>query len=58
MRAKLSPLLETAMKTKSTRELREQLEALALSQNKCFWKVIDEAIARGEKEGYVDLTDL
>lgn len=48
------------MKTKDTREPREQTdaEALALSQNKRFWKVIDEAIARGEKEGFVDLEDL
>ena len=34
------------------------LEALALSQNKRFWKLIDNAIARGKKEGFVDLTDL
>jgi len=34
------------------------LEALALSQNKRFWKLVDNAIARGEKEGFVDLTDL
>ena len=34
------------------------LEALALSQNKRFWKLIDDAIARGEKEGFVDLADL
>jgi prevent-host-death family protein len=34
------------------------LEALALSQNKRFWKLIDDAIARAEKEGYVDLADL
>lgn len=34
------------------------LEALALSQNKRFWKMIDDAVARGEKEGYVDLEDL
>jgi hypothetical protein len=34
------------------------LEALALSQNKRFWKIIDDAIGRGKKEGYVDLTDL
>jgi len=34
------------------------LEAVALSQNKRFWKLIDEAIARGEKEGFVDLKDL
>jgi prevent-host-death family protein len=34
------------------------LEALALSRNKRFWKLIDEAIARGKKEGLVDLADL
>ncbi len=34
------------------------LEALALSRNKRFWKLIDDAIARGKKEGFVDLTDL
>ena len=34
------------------------LEALALSLNNRFWKLIDDAIARGEKDGYVDLTDL
>jgi prevent-host-death family protein len=34
------------------------LEALALSQNKRFWKLIDDAIARGKKEGFVDLSDL
>jgi prevent-host-death family protein len=34
------------------------LEALALSQNKRFWKIIDDAIARGSKEGYIDLADL
>jgi prevent-host-death family protein len=34
------------------------LEALALCQNKRFWKLIDDAIARGEKGGFVDLTDL
>jgi len=34
------------------------LEALALSQNKRFWKLIDDAIARGEKEGFVDLVDV
>ena len=33
------------------------LEALALSQNKRFWKAIVIAIARG-KEGFVDLADL
>ncbi len=34
------------------------LEALALSQNKRFWKLIDEAIERGKKEGFADLEDL
>ncbi|MCL5044383.1 MAG: type II toxin-antitoxin system Phd/YefM family antitoxin [Deltaproteobacteria bacterium] len=34
------------------------LEALALSQNKRFWKLIDEAIERGKKGGFVDLADL
>jgi prevent-host-death family protein len=34
------------------------LEALALSRNKRFWKLIDDAIARGKKEGFVDLADL
>ena len=34
------------------------LEALALSQNKRFWKLIDDAVARGKKEGFVDLADL
>lgn len=29
-----------------------------MSQNKRFWKMIDDAIARGQKEGYVDLADL
>jgi prevent-host-death family protein len=34
------------------------LETLALSQNKRFWKLIDDAIERGKKEGLVDLEDL
>ena len=34
------------------------LEALALSRNRRFWKLIDEAIERGKKEGFVDLADL
>jgi prevent-host-death family protein len=34
------------------------LEALALSQNKRFWRLMDEAIGRGKKEGFVDLDDL
>ena len=34
------------------------LEALALSQNKRFWKIIDDSIARGKKKGFVDLADL
>jgi antitoxin (DNA-binding transcriptional repressor) of toxin-antitoxin stability system len=34
------------------------LEALALSQNKRFWRLTDEAIERGKKEGLVALEDL
>lgn len=34
------------------------LETLALSQNKRFWKLIDEAVERGKREGVVDLEDL
>jgi antitoxin (DNA-binding transcriptional repressor) of toxin-antitoxin stability system len=34
------------------------LEVLALSQNKRFWKIIDAAIARGEAAGFTDLDDL
>jgi prevent-host-death family protein len=34
------------------------LEALALSQNKRFWKIIDDSIERGKKKGFVDLADL
>ena len=34
------------------------LEALALSRNKRFWRLIDDAIARGKRQGFVDLTDL
>jgi prevent-host-death family protein len=34
------------------------LEALALSQNKRFWRLMDEAIERGKKEGFVDLEHL
>ena len=34
------------------------LEALALSQNKRFWDLIDRSIRRGEKEGYVALEDI
>jgi hypothetical protein len=34
------------------------LEARALSQNKRFWKSIDDPITRGGKEGYVDLQGL
>ena len=51
------------MKIEDIREVKTvsedtDLGALALSQNKSFWKIIDEAIARGEKEGFVDLEDL
>ena len=34
------------------------LEALALSQNKRFWRMFDAAYERGEKEGWVELDDL
>jgi prevent-host-death family protein len=34
------------------------LEALALSQNKRFWKLIDDAIAREKKERLIDLNNL
>ncbi len=34
------------------------LEVLALSQNKRFWKLIDTAIERGKKEGLTDLENL
>jgi len=34
------------------------LETLMLSQNKRFWKIIDQAIERSKKEGFVDLEEL
>ncbi len=34
------------------------LEVLALSQNKRFWKIINAAIERGDREGLTDLADL
>ena len=34
------------------------LEVLALSQNKRFWRVFDAAYERAEKEGWVNLEDL
>jgi prevent-host-death family protein len=34
------------------------LEVLALSQNKRFWKIIDAAIASGNASGFTDLDDL
>ena len=34
------------------------LEALALSQNKRFWRMFDAAYERGEREGWVELDDL
>jgi prevent-host-death family protein len=34
------------------------LEVLALCQNKRFWKLIDDAIVAGKKEGFVDLAEL
>ena len=36
----------------------QDLEALALLQNKRFWKFIDQAIDSSKVEGYVDLADL
>ncbi len=36
----------------------QDLEALALLQNKLFWKLIDKAIDSSKVEGYVDLADL
>jgi antitoxin (DNA-binding transcriptional repressor) of toxin-antitoxin stability system len=33
------------------------LEALALSQNKRFWRMFDRAYERAEKEGWIDLDD-
>ncbi len=34
------------------------LEVLALSRNKRFWKIVDRAIERGEREGWTDLDQL
>ncbi len=34
------------------------LEVLALSQNKRFWRMFDAAYQRGEKEGWIELDDL
>ncbi len=34
------------------------LEALALSQNKRFWRMFDRAYERAEKEDWIDLDDL
>jgi len=34
------------------------LEALALSRNKRFWRMFDAAYERGEKEGWVKFEDL
>lgn len=34
------------------------LETLALSQNKRFWRMFDTAYERAEKEGWIDLKDL
>jgi antitoxin (DNA-binding transcriptional repressor) of toxin-antitoxin stability system len=34
------------------------LEILALSQNKRFWRMFDAAYERGEKQGWVKLEDL
>jgi antitoxin (DNA-binding transcriptional repressor) of toxin-antitoxin stability system len=34
------------------------LEALALSQNKRFWRIFDAAYERAEREGWIDLDEL
>jgi antitoxin (DNA-binding transcriptional repressor) of toxin-antitoxin stability system len=34
------------------------LEVLALTQNKRFWKLIDRGIARGQQEGFTELAKL
>ena len=34
------------------------LEVLALSQNKRFWRMFDAAYQRGKKEGWIELDDL
>ena len=34
------------------------LETLALSQNKRFWRMFDTAYQRAEKEGWIDIKDL
>jgi hypothetical protein len=34
------------------------LEALALSQNRRFWRMFDAAYERAEKEGWIDLDEL
>ena len=34
------------------------LETLALSQSKRFWRIFDAAYERGEKEGWIDINDL
>ena len=34
------------------------LETLALSQNKRFWRMFDSAYERAEKKGWTDLKDL
>ncbi|MGA8643798.1 type II toxin-antitoxin system Phd/YefM family antitoxin [Candidatus Binatus sp.] len=34
------------------------LEVLALSQNKRFWRMFDAAYVRAEKEGWIELDDL
>jgi hypothetical protein len=46
------------MKIKSIRAEDTDLETLALSQNKRFWRMFDTAYQRAEKEGWIDLKDL
>jgi hypothetical protein len=46
------------MKIKSTRADETDLETLALSRNKRFWRMLDTAYERAEREGWIDLKDL
>ena len=47
-----------AMKIKRIRSDETDLETLALSQNKRFWRMFDTAHQRAEKEGWIDIKDL
>ncbi|HSU90610.1 MAG TPA: hypothetical protein VLI44_04120 [Sporolactobacillaceae bacterium] len=46
------------MKIKSILAEDTDLETLALSQNKRFWRTFDSAYERAEREGWTDLKDL